>query len=81
VPNDKRVTLTEVPGRTLAAIRFSGRWRDENYKEHADELRAWIASQGLKVVGEPIVARYNAPIVPSFLRRNEILIPVESSGS
>lgn len=81
VPNDPRVILTEVPGRTMAAIRFSGRWTDENFQEHADELKAWIASQGFKISGEPIVARYNAPFVPSFFRRNEILIPVEWSAS
>lgn len=81
VPDDARVTLSEVPARTLAAISFSGRWTDENFREYTDELRAWISKQGLKVVGDPIIARYNPPIVPSFFRRNEILIPVESPGS
>jgi hypothetical protein len=80
VPNDARVTLTEVPARTLAAISFSGRWTDENFQEHAEALRVWISTQGLKVAGDPIIARYNPPFVPSFFRRNEILIPVESAG-
>jgi hypothetical protein len=28
------------------------------------------------VAGDPILARYNPPFMPSFLRRNEVLIPV-----
>jgi hypothetical protein len=75
------VILTEVPARTFAAVSFSGRWTDENFREYTEELRFWISKQGLKVVGDPIIARYNPPIVPSFFRRNEILIPVESTGS
>jgi hypothetical protein len=80
VPNDARVTLTEVPASTMAAIRFSGRWTDENFLEQTDALRAWLAKQGIKAIGDPIIARYDPPIMPSFLRRNEILIPVEWPG-
>lgn len=81
VPNDARVKLTEVPARTMAAVSFSGRWTDENFREYTEALRTWVSTQGLKVVGDPVIARYNPPIVPSFFRRNEILIPVESIGS
>lgn len=77
VPNDARVTLTQVPAQTMAAIAFAGRWTDENFKEYTDALRAWMSKHGLKAVADPIIARYNPPIVPSFLRRNEILIPIE----
>jgi hypothetical protein len=77
VPNDSRVTLVEIPARTFAAITFSGRWTEENFREHTDELSTWIAKEGLRVVGTPVVARYNPPFVPSFFRHNEILIPVE----
>jgi hypothetical protein len=77
VPNDSRVILLQKPGRKFAAIRFSGRWTEANFHEHTDELTTWIQKEGLKVSGAPIVARYNPPFVPSFLRRNEILIPVE----
>jgi hypothetical protein len=27
--------------------------------------------------GEPVLARYNPPFTPWFMRRNEVLIPVE----
>jgi hypothetical protein len=77
VPNDSRVTLRQMPARKFAATRFSGRWTEENFLEHTDELTTWIQKEGLKISGAPIVARYNPPFWPAFLRRNEILIPVE----
>jgi hypothetical protein len=77
IPNDSTVTLRQVPARKLVAIRFSGRWTEENFRERTDELSAWIHKEGLKVSGAPVIARYNPPFWPSFLRRNEVLIPVE----
>jgi effector-binding domain-containing protein len=77
VPNDSRVTLRQVPARKLAVIRFSGRWTEENFREHSEELNTWIEKQGLKISGDPFIARYNPPFVPSFFRRNEVMIPVE----
>jgi hypothetical protein len=77
VPNDSRVTLHQTMARKVAAIKFTGRWTEENFREHTDELTTWIQKEGLKISGAPIVARYNPPFWPAFLRRNEILIPVE----
>jgi len=77
LPNDSRVTLRQVPARKLAVIRFSGRWTEANFREHTGQLTAWIQKEGMKVTGAPIIARYNPPFLPSFLRRNEVMIPVE----
>jgi hypothetical protein len=79
VPNDNRVILRKVPARTLASISFSGRWTDENFAEHLKELEDWVENEHLVTLGEPILARYNAPFVPSFLRRNEILIELKQT--
>ena len=57
VPDDSRVILRQKPQRKFAAIKFSGRWTEGNFREHTDDLTTWF--------------------VPSFLRRNEILMPVE----
>jgi len=76
-PNDPTVRLKQVPGRMMAGITYSGRWTRKLYDEHAQLLRSWIAKQKLKIVGEEVWARYDPPFMPSFFRRNEILIPVE----
>jgi hypothetical protein len=75
-PLDSRIALKEVPGRLKAALRYSGTWSKERYKAKENQLRALIKEKGLKIVGEPIFARYNPPFMPWFLRRNEVLIPV-----
>ena len=71
-PTDARITLREVPGSRLAAIRYSGFWSDANYAEHLGLLQSALASAGLTPVGEPVFSRYNPPLMPWFLRRNEI---------
>jgi len=75
-PLDSRISLTEVPGLLIAALRYSGTWSRERYEAKENQLRALIKEKGLKIVGEPIWARYNSPFMPWFLRRNEVLIPV-----
>ncbi len=78
-PVDERVKLKEEPGRLIAAIRYSGTWSQERYQKKEARLESIIDGRGLKAVGEPIFARYNSPFALWFLRRNEVLIPVERS--
>jgi DNA gyrase inhibitor GyrI len=75
-PLDERVKLREVPAASYAVIRFSGLWSEGNYQKHLQQLQQAMAAQGLTAAGEPVYARYNAPFVPWFLRRNEIWMPV-----
>ena len=71
-PLDPRVQLRLVPATTVAAIRYSGTWSEANYQQHLAELKATLAAEGVATQGEPVLARYNAPFVPWFLRRNEV---------
>jgi hypothetical protein len=75
-PRDPRVTLRTVPGRLVAALRFSGRGTDEQFAEHTNELAQALAGAGIESVGAPWTARYNAPWVLPLLRRNEAMIEV-----
>jgi effector-binding domain-containing protein len=77
-PEDSKVTLRKVPARRIAAVRYSGFWNEKGYLRYKLELESWIREKGLTIVGDPIWARYNAPFTPWFLRRNEILIPVDA---
>jgi len=75
-PIDPRVQLRMMPAATWAVIRYSGTWSQSNYREHLDELRASLAAAGVATQGEPVLARYNAPLTPWFMRRNEIWLAV-----
>jgi hypothetical protein len=79
VPLDPQVSVRLVPARRMAAMRYTGRWSERGYQRHLDELEAWIGQRGLVAVGEPAWARYDAPFIPWFMRRNEILIAVTTS--
>mgnify|MGYP005854342833 FL=1 len=69
-PTDPRVQLRQVPARSWAVIRYSGTWSQANYAEHLGRLNAVLAEAGVATQGEPVLARYNPPITPWFLRRN-----------
>lgn len=77
-PEDNEITLRQVPTRRMAAIRYSGFWSEEGYLRHKAELESWINKMGFTIVGVPIWARYNPPFMPWFLRRNEVLIPIDA---
>lgn len=79
-PTNPSVTLRAVPEQLVAALRSSGRWTEESWKEHLAELLSKVAAAGLTVVGEPRFARFNPPIMPAFLRHNEVQVEV-ASGS
>lgn len=75
-PLDPAVRFRVIPGRRVAALTYAGRWTEARYLEHLGQLRTAMAARHLAATGEPEWARYNAPMVPWFLRRNEILIEV-----
>ena len=77
-PEDPNITLRQVPARRMAAIRYSGFWSEKGYLRYKLELVSWIHEKGLTIIGDPLWARYNPPFTPWFLRRNEILIPVDT---
>lgn len=76
-PQDERVMLVQQPGRLVAAVKYSGTWSRENYEQNKARLEDYIQANGLKQIGTEIWARYDPPFMPWFLRRNEVLIPVE----
>ena len=77
-PIDNNVHLREVPSATYAVVRFSGLCGESKVAERTAALRAWITKNGLTVLGEAELARYDPPWRLPFLRRNEILIPIRA---
>ena len=77
VPDDPRVVLREVPARLVAVTRYSGRWTEANDREHEQALLRALERDGVVRRGEPVLARYDAPFTPWFVRRNEIMVEIE----
>lgn len=75
-PAPSDITLTQMPARRMAAIRFSGNGGACDLALMEARLRDWMMGQGLMPAGEAEFAFYDAPMVPGPLRRNEVLIPV-----
>jgi SOUL heme-binding protein len=80
-PLDPAVSIREVPAQLTASWRYSGRWTESNFQAALAELRAVLQTRGLAVAGEPVIARYNPPFMPTFLRRNEVLVPVRRAAT
>ncbi len=76
-PTDPVVTVKEIPGYKAAVIRYSGTWSPKRYEAKKAKLETYMQENGLSAVGEPIWARYDPPFQLWFLRRNEVVIPIE----
>lgn len=76
-PLDPNVTLREILPRKMAAVRYSGTWSRKRYEANKSRLEQFIADNELQIIGKAIFARYDPPFQLWFLRRNEVLIPVE----
>ena len=76
-PEDGRVQLRRKLPRVVAVREFSGRWTERNFTRHREALLNDLARLGVVTTGSPELARYNSPFTPWFLRRNEIIVPVE----
>lgn len=75
-PDSDRVTLRELPGRRMAAIRFNGDGNDRAMNQHQAELEAFLAERGLTATSEPVYAGYSPPWTPGPFRRNEVMIEI-----
>jgi hypothetical protein len=76
-PMDPAVVIREIPAHKAAVIRYSGTWSQKRYEAKKTSLEAFIKRKGLVAKEAPIWARYNPPFELWFLRRNEVLIPIE----
>ena len=76
-PNDARVHLRATSPARFAVIRFSGLAGPDDVAAKTDDLMTWIQRRHLRPVGPASLAQYNPPWTLWFLRRNEVMIPIE----
>ncbi|MEQ1696421.1 MAG: heme-binding protein [Hyphomicrobiaceae bacterium] len=76
-PKDGRVSLVQLPARTLAALRFGWYATPARFAAKAGELERLLARDGVKAISKPYLAGYNPPFSVPFLMRHDVLIEVE----
>jgi hypothetical protein len=79
-PKDSQIQFRLIPARSLAAIRFSGFFRQDKIQKNKQRLGQWLKEHCIETEGDFIVAGYNPPWVPGFLARNEVLIPIKTES-
>lgn len=77
-PNSSEINLIPIPARRYAVVRFSGLATESSIQDHISELEKYLAKHRLNPKGNPIMAFYNPPWTLPFLRRNEVMIEIES---
>jgi len=78
-PSDPSLNITAMPGGHYAAYRFSGRARQAQFGESVSKLQTWMMRHDLSPIGSPVLAVYDPPWTPGFMRHNEVLIPLAST--
>lgn len=77
-PSDGSVQIREIPGGQFAVFRFSGGRGETNQLKALEKLQVWMAKNNLTASSGPIFAYFDPPWTPSFLRRNEVMLRLDS---
>lgn len=77
-PDDRQITLRRIPGRRIAALRYSGRYGLEIPAKKRQELMTYVRAAGLLPIGDVTFAGYDAPWTLPFLRHNEVQVELSS---
>ena len=76
-PLDSRIILHRKPTHKLASIAYSGHNDSEKLQAKEAELRNWVRGfPNYRTQEEVVVAQYDGPSTPAFLRKNEIHIEI-----
>ena len=78
-PNSEKITLVSWPSKRFAVIRFSGIPDEKNLEKHSKILESYISKHRFTALKNVVYAFYNPPWTLPFLRRNEVMIEIESN--
>ena len=76
-PNSKNVVINSFPKREVAVISFSGRWKEQSFKDKEKILRSWLEEKGFAANEKSYAAAYDPPWAVPFLRKNEVHIEID----
>lgn len=76
-PNNNEVVLRQVPATRYAVHSFSGWATEGRVASRTKKLQEALARDGVATTGIPMVAQYDPPWTPPYMRQNEILIALD----
>ena len=77
-PSDGTVTVRELASGRFAVLRYSGGRSAKKEAESLAKLKAWMETERLSVLSPPVYGYFDPPWMPSFLRRNEVMLRTEA---
>ncbi len=77
-PEDETLAVREIPAGRFAVMRFSGGRSAKNEKAALNRLRTWLAAEHLSASAPPIYGYFDPPWIPPFLRRNEVMLRLDT---
>jgi SOUL heme-binding protein len=77
-PLDPELRVRQLDAQWVAARTYSGRSSERNYRDNEAELLRLLQAAKVVPMGPPSLAIYNGPFTPWFLRRNEVIVPVQA---
>lgn len=78
-PAGEKVTIGKVDAARFVALRFPGGRSAENERTAIAAIKAWLLEQKIQGRGEPMFAYYDPPWTPTPLRRNEVMIQIDTT--
>ena len=83
ISENNKIKIVTTPSTIMAVITFSGVAKTELLENKFTNLIKWIEEINYEIIlgSKPIYSYYNDPSTPGFLRKNEIMIPVEIKAS
>jgi hypothetical protein len=75
-PNNPAVQIVDLPGETVAVLRFSNSRSAEAVAQKTADLLRGVAGSKWKAVGTPVAWFYDPPWTLPFWRRNEVAVAV-----
>ena len=77
IPNDKTVTIKELPAKKIAVIQYKGSLCESGIEANAGILINWLNKHGYKSLSLARSAAYDPPWTLPFFRHNEVQIDIE----
>ena len=83
ISENNQIKIVTTPSKIMAVITFSGVAKTELLENKFTNLIKWIEETNYEIIlgSKPIYSYYNDPSTPGFLRKNEIMIPVDIIAS